>query len=130
MAEPLRRMVSAATYRLLQSRLEAWSKDYPFNTCDQNLNRCCELIELTSKVQGQLFSIFNLAASEGGLYSGAGTIKSRFLPWLGSSFTVLSSRLSSDTSTHSSLQKIKTIMCEVVERTTEDSLINNAASFR
>uniref|UniRef100_A0A4W3IPM7 Mitochondria-eating protein n=1 Tax=Callorhinchus milii TaxID=7868 RepID=A0A4W3IPM7_CALMI len=69
-----------------------------FNTCDQNLNRCCELIELTSKVQGQLFSIFNLAASEGGLYSGAGTIKSRFLPWLGSSFTVLSSRLSSDTS--------------------------------
>lgn len=34
-------------------------------SCDQNLNRCCELIELTAKIQGQLFSILNLTAAEG-----------------------------------------------------------------
>lgn len=37
-------------------------------SCDQNLNRCCELIELTAKIQGQLFSILNLTAAEGKLY--------------------------------------------------------------
>lgn len=34
-------------------------------SCDQNLNRCCELIELSSKIQSQLFTILNLAATEG-----------------------------------------------------------------
>lgn len=34
-------------------------------SCDQNLNRCCELVELTSKIQGQLFTILNLTAQEG-----------------------------------------------------------------
>lgn len=34
-------------------------------SCDQNLNRCCELIELTAKLQSQLFAILNLAAAEG-----------------------------------------------------------------
>lgn len=37
-------------------------------SCDQNLNRCCELIELTAKIQGQLFAILNLTAAEGKLH--------------------------------------------------------------
>ena len=37
-------------------------------SCDQNLNRCCELIELTAKIQGQLFTILNFAAAEGKYY--------------------------------------------------------------
>lgn len=37
-------------------------------SCDQNLNRCCELIELTAKIQGQLFAILNLTAAEGKFY--------------------------------------------------------------
>lgn len=37
-------------------------------SCDQNLNRCCELIELTAKIQGQLFAILNLTAAEGKLF--------------------------------------------------------------
>jgi len=35
------------------------------NSCDQNLNRCCEIIELTSEIQGQLFTILNETSREG-----------------------------------------------------------------
>lgn len=34
-------------------------------SCDQNLNKCCELIELTTSIQGQLFAILNVIAAEG-----------------------------------------------------------------
>ncbi|XP_064424347.1 mitochondria-eating protein [Latimeria chalumnae] len=98
MSETLRRLVNSETYRVLQDKVESWYKDYYINSCDQNLNRCCELVELTSKVQGQLFSILSLTASEGGHYAGVETLKSRFLPWLGTSFSVASSGVSSDTS--------------------------------
>uniref|UniRef100_UPI00398E55C0 mitochondria-eating protein isoform X2 n=1 Tax=Pristiophorus japonicus TaxID=55135 RepID=UPI00398E55C0 len=98
MANTLRRLVNTTTYKLLQNKLETWYKEYHINSCDQNLNRCCELIELTSKVQAELFTILSLAASEGGVYSGVDTIKSRFLPWLGSSFTVITSGVTSDIS--------------------------------
>ncbi|XP_059845169.1 mitochondria-eating protein isoform X5 [Hypanus sabinus] len=98
MADTLRRLVNTTTYKLLQNKLESWYREYHINSCDQNLNRCCELIELTSKVQSELFTILSLAASEGGIYSGIDTIKSRFLPWLGSNFTVITSGVTSDTS--------------------------------
>lgn len=39
------------------------------NSCDQNLNRCCELIELAAKIQGQLFAILHLTAAEGKISS-------------------------------------------------------------
>lgn len=35
------------------------------NTCDQNLNRCCEIIEMNSVIQGQLFTILNETSREG-----------------------------------------------------------------
>lgn len=35
------------------------------NSCDQNLNRCCEIIELNSEIQGQLFTILNETSQEG-----------------------------------------------------------------
>lgn len=35
------------------------------NSCDQNLNRCCEIIELNSEIQGQLFTILNETSREG-----------------------------------------------------------------
>ncbi len=58
-------------YSHLPVTLLAYLLSYlPFQviSCDQNLNRCCELIELTAKIQGQLFAILNLAAAEGKLY--------------------------------------------------------------
>ncbi|KAJ0065290.1 hypothetical protein NL108_007011, partial [Boleophthalmus pectinirostris] len=67
-------------------------------SCDQNLNRCCELIELTAKIQGQLFAILNLTAAEGGQYGGVDTLKSRLLPWLGSCFSMARPSVSDDTS--------------------------------
>ncbi|RXN15184.1 mitochondria-eating isoform X2 [Labeo rohita] len=98
MADTLRRLVNSSPYGVLQDKLEAWYKDYHVFSCDQNLNRCCELVELTSKIQGQLFTILNLTAQEGGHYSGVDTLKSRLLPWLGSCFTIAASSVSSDTS--------------------------------
>ncbi|MBN3295993.1 MIEAP protein, partial [Amia calva] len=98
MADTLRRLASTAPYSLLQDKLESWYKDYHLISCDQNLNRCCELVELTSKIQGQLFTILNLTAREGGHYAGVETLKSRLLPWLGSCFTMASSGVTSNTS--------------------------------
>ena len=35
------------------------------NTCDQNVARCCEIIELNAKVQGQLFKLLQVTAEAG-----------------------------------------------------------------
>ncbi|XP_019382102.1 PREDICTED: mitochondria-eating protein isoform X1 [Gavialis gangeticus] len=87
MADSLRRLVSQGSCRLLQDKLESWYQDYHINSCDQNLNRCCEIIEINSMIQGQLFTILNQTAREGGHYAGVETIKSRLLPWLGTCFS-------------------------------------------
>merc|ERR1712137_138755 len=86
MAESLRRLVDIGTFQVLQEKLERWLDGYKWNSCDQNVARGCEIIELNSKVQGQLFRLLNICAQEGGLYGGASTIKNRLLPFLGSSF--------------------------------------------
>ncbi|KAM9236367.1 mitochondria-eating protein [Leptosomus discolor] len=87
MADSLRRLVGAGSGRVLQEKLERWYRDYEINSCDQNLNRCCELIELTSEIQGQLFTILNETSREGGHYAGVEIIKTRLLPWLGTCFS-------------------------------------------
>ncbi|XP_072476852.1 mitochondria-eating protein isoform X3 [Notamacropus eugenii] len=87
MADSLRRLVNNECCRILQEKLETWYKDYYMNSCDQNLNCCCEIIELNSRIQGQLFTILSLTAQEGGHYAGVETIKSRLLPWLGTCFS-------------------------------------------
>uniref|UniRef100_S4RLZ9 Mitochondria-eating protein n=1 Tax=Petromyzon marinus TaxID=7757 RepID=S4RLZ9_PETMA len=97
MAESLRRLANSGAYGALQDRLDSWQDDFHLNTCNENLSRCCELIEMTSKVQNQLFNIMSSTANRGGPTAGAETIKSRFLPWLSSSFTV-SPCVSPDTS--------------------------------
>ncbi|XP_078801599.1 mitochondria-eating protein isoform X3 [Oryzias latipes] len=98
MAESLRRLTQTASFRVLQDKLESWHRDYRTISCDQNLNRCCELIELTAKLQSQLFAILNLAAAEGGHYAGVDTLKTRLLPWLGTSFSIVGPSVSADTS--------------------------------
>ncbi|KAK6173931.1 hypothetical protein SNE40_017300 [Patella caerulea] len=98
MSESLRRLVNIGTFTVLQEKLERWLSDYYINTCDQNVARGCEIIELNAKVQGQLFKLLNVCAAEGGLYGGANIIKSRLLPWLGQSFFATGGNLSTDTS--------------------------------
>ncbi|XP_062991869.1 mitochondria-eating protein [Elgaria multicarinata webbii] len=87
MADSLRRLISNETCRILQEKLETWYKDYHVNSCDQNLTRCCEIMELNSMIQGQLFTILNQTCREGGHYAGVEIIKSRLLPWLGTCFS-------------------------------------------
>ncbi|XP_054483511.1 LOW QUALITY PROTEIN: mitochondria-eating protein-like [Anoplopoma fimbria] len=98
MADTLRRLTHTASFSVLQEKLEGLHRDYHINSCDQNLNRCCELIELTAKIQGQLFAILNLAAAEGGHYGGVDTLKTRLLPWLGTCFSMARPSVSDDTS--------------------------------
>ncbi|KAJ7986505.1 hypothetical protein DPEC_G00340570 [Dallia pectoralis] len=98
MADSLRKLVNTTCFSVLQDKLESWYKDYHVISCDQNLNRCCELVELTSKIQGQLFTILNLTAREGGHYAGVDILKSRLLPWLGTSFSMATSSVTTDTS--------------------------------
>ncbi|XP_052278073.1 mitochondria-eating protein-like isoform X1 [Dreissena polymorpha] len=96
MAESLRRLVNIGTFNVLQEKLERWMDNYYLNTCDQNVARGCEIIELNAKVQGQLFKLLSVCAQEGGLYGGANVIKSRLLPFLGQTF--FTSGSTSDTS--------------------------------
>ncbi|CAB1419450.1 unnamed protein product [Pleuronectes platessa] len=98
MADTLRRLTSTSSFSVLQDKLESWHKDYHVISCDQNLNRCCELIEITAKIQGQLFTILNLTAVEGGHYAGVDTLKTRLLPWLGACFSISKPSFSDDTS--------------------------------
>ncbi|KAJ6633570.1 hypothetical protein lerEdw1_014475 [Lerista edwardsae] len=87
MADSLRRLISNETCRILQEKLENWYKDYHLNSCDENVNQCCDIIELNSMIQGQIFTILNQTMREGGHYAGVETIKSRLLPWLGTCFS-------------------------------------------
>ncbi|XP_022607202.1 mitochondria-eating protein isoform X1 [Seriola dumerili] len=98
MADTLRRLTNTSSFSVLQDKLESWHKDYHVISCDQNLNRCCELIELTAKIQGQLFAILNLTAAEGGHYAGVETLKTRLLPWLGTCFSMAKPSVTDDTS--------------------------------
>ncbi|KAM8744867.1 mitochondria-eating protein isoform 1-T1 [Acanthopagrus schlegelii] len=98
MADTLRRLANTSSFSVLQDKLESWHKDYHVISCDQNLNRCCELIELTAKIQGQLFAILNLTAAEGGHYAGVDTLKTRLLPWLGTCFSMARPSVTDDTS--------------------------------
>ncbi|XP_076446859.1 mitochondria-eating protein-like [Babylonia areolata] len=98
MAESLRRLVNIGSFTVLQDKLKRWSSDYYTNTCDQNSARCCEIIELNAKVQGQLFKLLSLCAQEGGLYGGTNIIKSRLLPWLGQNFFTSGGAVTADTS--------------------------------
>ncbi|KAM4629072.1 mitochondria-eating protein [Polymixia lowei] len=98
MADTLRRLVNTSSFSVLQDKLESWYKDYHVISCDQNLNRCCELIELTAKLQGQLFTILNFTATEGGHYAGVDTLKTRLLPWLGTCFSMARPSVTDDTS--------------------------------
>ncbi|XP_034002581.1 mitochondria-eating protein [Trematomus bernacchii] len=98
MADTLRRLTHTSPFSVLQDKLESWHRDYHVISCDNNLNRCCELIELTAKVQGQLFAILNHTAAEGGHYAGVDTLKTRLLPWLGTCFSMARPVVSDDTS--------------------------------
>ncbi|XP_049910907.1 mitochondria-eating protein [Epinephelus moara] len=98
MADTLRRLTNTSSFSVLQDKLESWHKDYHVISCDQNLNRCCELIELTAKIQGQLFAILNLTAAEGGHYAGVDTLKTRLLPWLGTCFSMARPSVTDNTS--------------------------------
>ncbi|XP_019752496.1 mitochondria-eating protein isoform X2 [Hippocampus comes] len=66
-------------------------------SCDENMNRCCEMMEFTAKIQGQLFAILNSVAAEGQHTDGVSTLKTRLLPWLGACFSPLQPPVHKDT---------------------------------
>jgi hypothetical protein len=95
MADQLRNIVALSNFQNLQDRLERWNKTYLLNTVDTNVNQCIEVLELNSKLQGQVFNLLASIAQEGGTYGGADPLKRRLLPWLASG---IGRGLSQDTS--------------------------------
>nr|XP_054489810.1 mitochondria-eating protein [Agelaius phoeniceus] len=59
MAKDLKSLVGAGSARELQEKLESWQQNYEGNSADENLSRCCEILELNNAIQKQLFSILN-----------------------------------------------------------------------
>lgn len=67
--------------------------DLQVNTCDQNLNRCCEIMELNSAIQGQLFTILNQTAREGELVAHSVWVDDEGCMYFGASTTVTLAQL-------------------------------------
>ncbi|KAF6026606.1 SPATA18 [Bugula neritina] len=87
MADSLRRLVNIGSFATLQDKLDRWLDVYHYNSSDENVARCCEIIELNGKVQGQLFKLLSLIGSSGTMYgSSRSAIKSRLIPYLGTSY--------------------------------------------
>nr|XP_061790688.1 mitochondria-eating protein-like [Nerophis lumbriciformis] len=87
MADVLKSLVTQSCFSVLQDRLDRWQREYHVISCDENMNRCCEMIEFTAQIQGQLFAVLNAVAAEGNHTEGVSTLKTRLLPWLGACFS-------------------------------------------
>lgn len=98
MSDTLENLADSSSYAVLQEKLEKLKSSYEGNTCDDNLGEICQLIELTSKIQNQLFTAMSQTSSSGGTYGGISTIKSRLLPWMGTGFMAAGPNVSKDTS--------------------------------
>ncbi|TGZ70499.1 hypothetical protein CRM22_003167 [Opisthorchis felineus] len=103
MSNVLRQLTASSAFLILHENLEKWLTLYDKNTCDENIATGCEIIELSARLQGQLFRLLSICASEGGGYDGLGGIKSRLLPLLGSG--ILAAGISAPMSTFSAEEK-------------------------
>ncbi|CAF3508190.1 unnamed protein product [Rotaria sp. Silwood1] len=90
----LRRLNDMSTFNLLQDKLSRFNDTYSLNSCDTNVSRCIDIIELNARVQRELFKLLNLVSAEGGVYGGASTIKARLLPFLSLEASYLNGLLS------------------------------------
>ncbi|UJR34126.1 hypothetical protein I4U23_021533 [Adineta vaga] len=97
----LRHLNNMGTFNLLQDKLSRLNDTYLTNSCDTNVSRCIDIIELNARVQRELFKLLNLVSAEapGGVYGGASTIRARLLPFVNleaSYFNALLSNTGSD----------------------------------
>ncbi|CAF2079891.1 unnamed protein product [Rotaria magnacalcarata] len=63
----LRRLNDMSTFNLLQDKLSRLNDTYLSNSCDTNVSRCIDVIELNARVQRELFKLLNLVSAEGNL---------------------------------------------------------------
>jgi hypothetical protein len=90
----LRRLNDMSTFNLLQDKLARLNDTYLLNSCDTNVSRCIDIIELNARVQRELFKLLNLVSAEGGVYGGASTIRARLLPFVNLEASYLNGLLS------------------------------------
>ncbi|CAF3778163.1 unnamed protein product [Adineta steineri] len=93
----LRRLTDMASFDTLQDKLCRLNDTYLSNSCDTNVSRCIDIIELNARVQRELFKLLNLVSAEGkycGVYGGASTIRARLLPFLNVEASYLNGLLS------------------------------------
>ena len=82
----LRRLVDVGSFRILQNKLNEWLCEFHCNDADQNVARCCELVELNARIQNQLLKLLSLVSSEADPYSNKAALKARLSPLLGDSY--------------------------------------------
>jgi len=98
MAESIKEIAEAKSFTSLQEKVEKLQEEFTTNTCEANMGKLMELIEISAKVQGQLFNCLKVTSVEGGQYGGIDTLKSRLLPWLGNNFLTTAGSVTEDTS--------------------------------
>uniref|UniRef100_A0A8C5M9V8 Mitochondria-eating protein n=1 Tax=Leptobrachium leishanense TaxID=445787 RepID=A0A8C5M9V8_9ANUR len=86
MAGTLRTLVNSDTCRHLQDKLEEWYKTYHINSHNKNLNVCCELLKMNTKLQGQLLTILNETTQESDHDKSGKSHDIQYPPQWGSSF--------------------------------------------
>ena len=80
MSQQLKQLVASSAFLILYDNLEQWSLLYDVNylhywdlfwfqknTCDENIEKGCDIIEMNAHLQSQLFKILTICASEGQL---------------------------------------------------------------
>ncbi|XP_054646951.1 mitochondria-eating protein [Dunckerocampus dactyliophorus] len=106
MAEALNFLISNSCFSGLLDKLQKWQLEYHVISCDENMNRCCEMIEFTAKIQAQLFAILNSVAAEGKHTDGVSAIKTRLLPCLGTCFSTSRPPITSSDASFSLMQDL------------------------
>jgi len=94
MAERIKELVDGNHYGVLQQKVNTAAETIDTDSDDDKLNKLCEVLELTGKVQHEVFSVINQIAES----SESEVMKSRLLPWMSKGFLAPNGQVSNDTS--------------------------------
>jgi len=116
MSERIKELSDGNTYHVIQQKINSISNSYEELSDDEKLNQLCEVLELTGKVQHEVFSVIS-SLSEA---SESDVMKSRLLPWISNGFLAPNGQVSNDTSLALIKEKVEK------ERELEEAMKSNA----
>ncbi|XP_063316041.1 mitochondria-eating protein-like [Pelobates fuscus] len=87
MANTVKALAHNKACKHMQNKLDDWCSSYHMNSCDNNLDVCCDLLKINAKVQGHLLTILNDTARDSVHDQGGESSSGYDPPRWGSSFT-------------------------------------------